>query len=136
MSFMVAGKGAAGNRPLSPHLQIYRPQITSVLSILHRIAGVVLALGILPLVYWLSGLAGGAESYARAYGALSSVFGQILLFGWTLAFSYHFCNGVRHLFWDTGRGFELRQVYASGWAVLVGAVVLTALIWLTLGGGA
>jgi succinate dehydrogenase / fumarate reductase cytochrome b subunit len=133
---MVSGKGAAGNRPLSPHLQIYRPQITSVLSILHRICGVVLALGILPLVYWLSGLAGGPESYARAYGALSSVFGQILLFGWTLAFSYHFCNGVRHLFWDTGRGFELRQVYASGWAVLVGAVVLTALIWLTLGGAA
>lgn len=133
---MVSGKGAAGNRPLSPHLQVYRPQITSVLSILHRIAGVVLAVGILHLVYWLGGVAGGPESYERVYGALSSGLGQILLFAWVLAFSYHLLNGVRHLFWDAGLGFELRQVYASGWAVVAGAAVITLLVWLALGGAA
>ena len=131
---MDPGKGATGHRPLSPHLQVYRPQITSVLSILHRIAGVVLALGIVPLVFWLTAVAGGGEAYARAYAALSSGFGQLLLFGWVLAFSYHLLNGIRHLFWDAGLGFELRQVYASGWAVLAGAAVVTVLVWLALGG--
>jgi succinate dehydrogenase / fumarate reductase cytochrome b subunit len=131
---MDPGKGATGQRPLSPHLQVYRPQITSVLSILHRIAGVVLALGIVPLVYWLSAVAGGEEAYARAFATLSSGFGQLLLFGWILAFSYHLLNGIRHLFWDAGLGFELRQVYASGWAVVAGAAVVTVLVWLALGG--
>ena len=133
---MVAGKGAAGNRPLSPHLQVYRPQITSVLSILHRITGVVLAVGIIPLVYWFAALAGGPAAYQEAYGVLSSGFVQLLLLGWVLAFSYHLLNGVRHLLWDAGWGFELRQVYASGWAVLAGAVLITLLVWFTLGGGA
>lgn len=133
---MVAGKGAAGNRPLSPHLQVYRPQITSVLSILHRITGVVLALGIIPLVYWFAALAGGPAAYQEAYGVLSSGFVQLLLLGWVLAFSYHLLNGVRHLLWDAGWGFELRQVYASGWAVLAGAVLITLLVWFALGGGA
>ena len=133
---MVAGKGAAGNRPLSPHLQVYRPQITSVLSILHRITGVVLAVGIIPLVYWFAALAGGPAAYQEAYGVLSSGFVQLLLLGWVLAFSYHLLNGVRHLLWDEGWGFELRQVYASGWAVLAGAVLITLLVWFTLGGGA
>lgn len=133
---MVAGKGAAGNRPLSPHLQVYRPQITSVLSILHRITGVVLALGIIPLVYWFAALAGGPAAYEEAYGVLSSGFVQLLLLGWVLAFSYHLLNGIRHLLWDAGWGFELRQVYASGWAVLAGAVLITLLVWFALGGGA
>ncbi len=133
---MVAGKGAAGNRPLSPHLQVYRPQITSVLSILHRITGVVLALGIIPLVYWFAAVAGGPAAYQQAYGVLSSGFVQLLLLGWVLAFSYHLLNGVRHLLWDAGWGFELRQVYASGWAVLAGAVLITLLVWFALGGGA
>lgn len=128
---------AAGNRPLSPHLQVYRPQITSVLSILHRITGVILSIGILVLVYWLAAAAGGDESYAGAVALLGSAFGQILLFGWTLAFFYHFCNGIRHLVWDTGRGFEIRQVERSGWAVVVLAVVLTVAFWIALlAGGA
>jgi succinate dehydrogenase / fumarate reductase cytochrome b subunit len=133
---MVAGKGAAENRPLSPHLQVYRPQITSVLSILHRITGVVLALGIVPLVYWLNALAGGPEAYAAAVDMLSSGVVQLFLFGWVLAFSYHLLNGVRHLLWDIGWGFELKQVYSSGWIVLAGSVVITLIVWLTLGGGA
>ena len=133
---MVPGKGAASNRPLSPHLQVYRPQITSVLSILHRITGVVLALGILPLVYWLGAVAGGAAAYDAAWATLSSGLGQLFLLGWVAAFSYHLLNGVRHLFWDAGRGFEISQVYASGWAVVAGTAVLTVLIWLALGGAA
>ncbi len=133
---MVAGKGAAGNRPLSPHLQVYRPQITSVLSILHRITGVALALGIVPLVYWLNGLAGGPEAYAAAVGTLSSGLVQLFIFGWVFAFSYHLLNGVRHLLWDIGWGFELSQVYSSGWMVVGGSVVITLIVWLTLGGAA
>ncbi len=133
---MVAGKGAAPNRPLSPHLQVYRPQITSVLSILHRITGVVLAVGIIPLVYWFSGLAGGPEAYVSAYALLSSVPVQILIFGWVLSFSYHLLNGIRHLMWDAGWGFEIQQVITSGWAVVAGSVVITLIVWFLLGGSA
>ncbi len=127
---------AADNRPLSPHLQIYRPQITSVLSILHRISGVFMSLGILLLAYWLAAAASGPESYETAVALLGSVVGRLLLFGWTLAFFYHFLNGIRHLEWDTGRGFELPQVVRSGWLVVVLSLVLTLLMWgrLLLGG--
>ena len=127
---------AADNRPLSPHLQIYRPQITSVLSILHRISGVVMSLGLLLLAYWLAAAASGPESYETAIALLGSVAGRLLLFGWTLAFFYHFLNGIRHLEWDTGRGFELPQVVRSGWLVVVLSLVLTLLMWgrLLLGG--
>jgi len=127
---------AADNRPLSPHLQIYRPQITSVLSILHRIAGVFLSLGILLLAYWLAAAARGPESYELAVALLGSVAGRLLLFGWTLAFFYHFLNGIRHLEWDTGRGFELPQVVRSGWLVVVLSLLLSLLLWgrLLLGG--
>ena len=132
---MDAGKGAATKRPLSPHLQVYRPQITSVLSILHRITGVALAFGIVPLVYWLAALAGGPDAYAAAYGTLSSGLGQLLLFGWVFCFSYHLLNGVRHLFWDAGWGFEIRQVNATGLAVVGGSALLTLLLWVAIGGG-
>ena len=127
---------AADNRPLSPHLQIYRPQITSVLSILHRISGVFMSLGILLLACWLAAAASGPESYEIAVALLGSVVGRLLLFGWTLAFFYHFLNGIRHLEWDTGRGFELPQVVRSGWLVVVLSVALTLLMWsrLLLGG--
>lgn len=126
---------ATGNRPLSPHLQVYRPQITSVLSILHRVTGVILSLGILVLVYWLTSLAGGEAAYGSAVAVLGSGPGQLVLFGWTLAFFYHLLNGVRHLFWDAGKGFELNQVYASGWSVVIGTIVLAGIAWLTIGGG-
>lgn len=128
---------AADNRPLSPHLQIYRPQITSVLSILHRISGVVLSFGILVLVYWLAAAAAGESAYVSAVGVLGSVFGKLLLFGWTLAFFYHLLNGIRHLVWDSGRGFEIHEVYRSGWTVVALSLVMTTVFWVAVlaGGG-
>jgi succinate dehydrogenase / fumarate reductase cytochrome b subunit len=118
------------NRPLSPHLQIYRPQITAVLSITHRATGVFLAIGTLLLVYWLFSLARGPEAYAGAQALLGSWIGQIALFAWTLAFFYHLCNGIRHLFWDMGRGFDIRNLYASGTAVVVVSIGLTLVTWI------
>ena len=123
---------AADNRPLSPHLGIYRPQISSVLSILHRISGTFLAIGILGLAYWLSALAGGPGAYAEAVGVLGSGLGQLALFLWLLAFCYHFLNGVRHLFWDAGIGFEIQQVIRSGWAVVIGSAVMAGILWMGL----
>ena len=120
----------ASNRPLSPHLQVYRPQLTSVLSITHRATGVALALGLLLLAYWLLALAGGPESYAGARDLLGSWLGKIILFGFSFALFYHLCNGVRHLFWDAGLGLELKSAYASGWAVVAVSAALTALSWL------
>ena len=118
------------NRPLSPHLQIYRPQLTSVLSILHRITGVALAVGTILLVYWLIAAASGPEAFAVANGIIGSWIGLILLFGWTFALFFHLANGIRHLFWDAGLGFELKTVYASGWTVVVAAAVLTLLAFI------
>lgn len=128
----------AGKRPLSPHLQVYRPQITSVLSISHRFTGGVLAVGLLLLVYWLAALAAGEAAYANALGILGSWPVQVVLFLGVFAFFYHLCNGIRHLWWDTGRGFEIAQVYRSGWIVLLASAALTLIAWglLLAGGGA
>jgi succinate dehydrogenase / fumarate reductase cytochrome b subunit len=128
----------AGKRPLSPHLQIYRPQITSVLSISHRFTGAALAAGLLLLVYWLAALAAGEAAYSAALGVLGSWPVKIVLFLGVFAFFYHLCNGIRHLWWDTGRGFEIAQVNRSGWIVLAAAAALTLLAWglLLSGGGA
>ena len=113
------------NRPISPHLQVYRPQLTSVLSILHRITGVALAVGTILLVYWLIAAASGPEVFASAEALIGSWLGRILLFGWTFALYFHLTNGIRHLFWDAGFGFELKTVYASGWTAVALAVALT-----------
>ena len=118
------------DRPLSPHLQIYRPQLTSVLSILHRASGVALSVGTLLLVYWLIAAAAGPESFATAQAFIGSILGRTLLLGWSWALFYHLCNGIRHLFWDAGRGFELKTVYASGWTVVGASVVLTLIAWI------
>ena len=120
---------ASRARPLSPHLQIYRPEITSVLSILHRMTGVALAVGTLVLVYWLAAAAGGAESYQAAQGWIGSWIGYLAIFGWTWALFYHLSNGIRHLVWDTGRGLELDTAAKSGWAVVIASASLTALAW-------
>jgi succinate dehydrogenase / fumarate reductase cytochrome b subunit len=120
---------AASNRPLSPHIQIYRPQMTSVLSILHRITGVGLGLGALLLVYWVVAAAAGPDRFASAQGLIGSWFGYLILFGFSVALFFHLANGIRHLFWDAGYGFELRSAYASGTAVLIAAVALTAIAW-------
>ena len=117
-------------RPLSPHLQVYRWQLTSVLSILHRTAGVALTVGTILLVWWLVAAADGPEAYARVQAFLGSWAGRVLLFGWSLALFYHLCNGLRHLGWDTGHGLELKSVYASGWAVVAATAALTLIAWI------
>ncbi|MFO0995963.1 MAG: succinate dehydrogenase, cytochrome b556 subunit [Alphaproteobacteria bacterium] len=116
-------------RPLSPHIQVYRPQLTSVLSILHRLAGMALAVGTLLLLYWLFAAAMGDASYERAQALTGSWLGRLLLFGWSLAFFFHLLNGIRHLLWDAGWGFDLKTAYASGWAVVIGTFVLTIVAW-------
>ena len=116
-------------RPLSPHLQIYRWQLTSVLSILHRLSGIALAVGAILLVSWLGAAADGPASFAKMQWFLGSPLGLILLFGWSVALFYHLCNGIRHLWWDTGRGLELKSVYASGWTVLAATATLTVIAW-------
>jgi succinate dehydrogenase / fumarate reductase cytochrome b subunit len=116
-------------RPLSPHLQIYQPQLTSLMSILHRLSGVFLSLGTVVLAYWLIAAASGAESYQQAQDLLGSFLGLLLLFGWSFALFYHLCNGIRHLFWDIGLGMDIKMVYLSGKLVLLASFVLTALAW-------
>jgi succinate dehydrogenase / fumarate reductase cytochrome b subunit len=120
---------ATENRPLSPHLQVYRPQLTSVLSILHRGTGIALTVGTLMLVCWLIAAATGPTAFNDVQSFLGSIIGRLLLFGWTFALFYHLCNGIRHLVWDTGRGFELKTAYASGWLVVISAAVLTVICW-------
>jgi succinate dehydrogenase / fumarate reductase cytochrome b subunit len=127
------------NRPLSPHLQIYRPQMTTMLSILHRITGVGLGLGTLLLVYWVASAASGPDQFARAQALMGSWFGYLILFGFSVALFFHLANGIRHLFWDAGYGFEIRSAYASGVAVLVLTGGLTLIAWVaafTVMGGA
>ena len=119
-----------GNRPMSPHLQIYRPQLTSILSIVHRMTGVGLTLGAVLVVWWLLAAATGADYFATVDGLLTSWIGYLVLLGSTWALAYHLLNGIRHLFWDMGYGFEIEKVERSGMAVLVGSGVLTVLLWL------
>ena len=119
----------AKERPISPHLQVYKPQITSVLSIFHRITGVALTFGIILLVAWIFTLSLGEEYFEYFSLFIKSWFGLLILFGLTFALSYHFCNGIRHLFWDAGYGYEIETVNKSGLAVLIVSFSLTTLIW-------
>lgn len=122
-------------RPLSPHLQVYRWQITMTMSILHRASGMVLVAGAFGLAWWLLAVADGGPAYARAAECLASPLGLLALAGFSLALVYHLLNGIRHLLWDFGWGFEIPEVYRSGYAVAVLTVVLTAAIWLVALGG-
>lgn len=117
-----------GNRPLSPHLTIYRPQITSMMSILHRITGVGLTLGAVLVVWWLLSAASGPGYFAFVDGLLTSWVGTLVMVGSLWALCYHLCNGIRHLWWDTGRGFGLDEVTRSGQIALAGSVVLTVVV--------
>jgi succinate dehydrogenase / fumarate reductase, cytochrome b subunit len=117
-------------RPLSPHLSIYKPQLTSVLSITHRGMGLALSVGSLALVWWLVAAASSDAAYAAAQSFWGSWLGVLLLLGWTYALFFHLCNGIRHLFWDAGWGFELKTTYASGWTVVAASVVLTLIAWI------
>ena len=117
------------NRPLSPHLSIYRWPITMTLSILHRATGVAMSVGFVILVFWLFDAAAGETTYRRFVDLLDNPLGVALLVGWSFAFFLHLGNGIRHLVWDSGRGFEKAQANASAWLVIGLAVVLTALFW-------
>jgi succinate dehydrogenase / fumarate reductase cytochrome b subunit len=130
---------AAQQRPLSPHLQIYSRQITSVMSIMHRATGVLLALGALVLMAWLVACAGNGDSFAFFNFLAGTLVGKIALFAFVAALVYHFLNGIRHLLWDVGWGFEIPQFYASGYVVLSLTLVITvalAYVGLNAGGGA
>ena len=119
----------ARTRPLSPHLQVYRPQMTSVMSILHRAAGVVLTTGTLIMAAWLVSLALGKEAYDVVVMVIGHPLGQFILFGYSVALIYHALNGVRHLGWDLGFGLTIPQVYKNGQIVLFLTVVLTMGLW-------
>jgi succinate dehydrogenase / fumarate reductase cytochrome b subunit len=120
------------SRPMSPHLQIYKPQITSVMSILHRITGVALVFGLLMFLWFMAALAGGPESYSTFIGFSSSFLGIIAIFGFVLALSYHLCNGIRHLAWDLGYGYKLETVTKSGIAVLITAGIISIFVFITI----
>lgn len=120
---------ATDSRPLSPHLQVYKFQLTMFISVLQRITGGFLALGLLVFAYWLAAAAYGPEAYVRAQAVLGSWIGYLAVFGFSVALFFHLCNGIRHLFWDIGWGYENEQVRASSLAVVAGTVVLTALSW-------
>lgn len=117
-------------RPTSPHLQIYKWGAHMALSIFHRITGVALGAGMLLLAWWLVALASGPDAYAAFRECMSSVLGKLVLFGFTYALMLHLCNGIRHLFWDMGRGFELETTARSNMLVILGSIVLTVLAWL------
>jgi succinate dehydrogenase / fumarate reductase, cytochrome b subunit len=129
---LIIGKRSDGKlvrRPLSPHLQIYKPQISTATSIFHRITGCALSVGLLLMVWWLVAAATGPRAFAAAQGFVGSPIGLILMFGWTLALWYHFCNGIRHLFWDAGFGFDIKTSHRNAYAVVIATVVLTVLSW-------
>lgn len=114
-------------RPLSPHMQVYGWRITNTLSILHRLTGALLSLGALVLAWWLFSAASGAEAYADAQAVVGSGWFKLPLIAWAFCFFFHLGNGIRHLFWDTGAGFDRAQIRASGWAVVGFAVVASLL---------
>lgn len=116
-------------RPLSPHLQVYRFQITMVMSILHRITGCVIAVGAFGIVWWLYAAAAGPEAYATFMACATSIVGLVIGFGVSFCLVYHFFNGIRHLIWDVGLGFEIPQFYASGWTVTALTAVVTLALW-------
>jgi succinate dehydrogenase / fumarate reductase, cytochrome b subunit len=116
-------------RPTSPHLQVYRPLVNMMMSIIHRLTGVALYLGTFLLAWWLTAAA-TSESYFNTVNALfGSVPGRIVLFGYTWALMHHMLGGLRHFLWDTGRGYDLATIDKLSWGTLVGSIVLTAMIW-------
>ena len=119
-------------RPLSPHLQVYRPQLTSMMSIIHRATGVALTTGTLVLAAWLVAVAIGGETYKMVAIAVAHPLGQFVLFGYSAALIYHAFNGIRHLTWDLGFGLTIPEVYRSGHIVLFLTFLLTACLWLAI----
>lgn len=120
---------STNNRPLSPHLDVYRLPLTAFVSIIHRGTGAALTVGTLVLVWWLTAIAGGEESFLTAQELLGSIVGRLVLLGWTFALFFHLANGIRHLVWDAGYGFEKEQATKSSLIVIGAAVILTVLVW-------
>ena len=117
-------------RPLSPHLQVYKPQLTSILSILHRGTGIVLSIGSIFLVSWILVLTLGESAYQIYSQLVNNWFGKLVIFGFTFGLFYHLSNGIRHLFWDAGYGYDLKNAYISGFAVIFSSLSLTLITWL------
>jgi succinate dehydrogenase / fumarate reductase cytochrome b subunit len=124
------GQGAAANRPLSPHIQIYRPTINMVMSIVHRITGAALYFGSLLLAWWLIAAAVGPAYFNEVNAMFATIPGKLVLFGYSWALIHHGLGGIRHFIWDTGAGYDLDRVDHMSWATLVGSVLLTAMLWL------
>jgi succinate dehydrogenase / fumarate reductase, cytochrome b subunit len=120
----------ADSRPLSPHLQIYKPMLSMMMSIMHRITGAALFFGIVLLVWWLAAAAWSDPAFDVVQAFFNHWFGRLVLFGFTWALIHHMLGGIRHLIWDTGKGFELRTVELLVRANLVGSIVLTVLLWI------
>lgn len=116
-------------RPLSPHLQVYRLPLTALLSITHRATGAALAIGTILVTAFLLAAATGEAEYDFVMGIATSIFGQIILFLWSAALYFHMCNGVRHMFWDTGKFLEKGKAMRTNYVVLASAAVLTVLTW-------
>ena len=116
--------------PLSPHLTVYRWQITMIISILHRATGVFLSLGLLLLTYWLLALASGPEAYTNVSNHIHAWYGKVILILFSFSLYFHLCNGVRHLFWDVGLGFEIKSFHNSGYAVVVASLIMSILTWI------
>jgi succinate dehydrogenase / fumarate reductase cytochrome b subunit len=130
---LMVGRNTEGKlvrRPLSPHLQVYKPQMSTTTSVFHRATGIALGAGTLLLTAWLVSAAAGDAAFSVVQAILASWIGLLVLMGFTLALFYHFCNGIRHLLWDTGRGFELPDMHRNGALVIAGAVVLTVGFWI------
>ncbi len=119
----------AGNRPISPHLSIYRWRVTMFSSIAHRASGIALFTGAILLVAWLWTAAYSPRGYQAIYGIMNAWYGIVMLTGWALAFYYHFCNGLRHLWWDSGHGLTIPQATRSGWLVIALSIAFTAFTW-------
>ena len=126
---------ATRERPLSPHLDVYSWQITMVMSILHRATGVALSVGAFALAWWLVSLAIGGDTAQRAMECVNSPIGLVLAFGFSLCLVYHLFNGIRHLLWDTGHGYDIPTVYKSGYTVFALTVIVTAALWFVALGG-
>ena len=139
MAELEARARAGASRPLSPHLQIYKPMLTMMMSIAHRITGAALYFGMLLFAWWLIAAAAGANTYAGFETFMGSLIGRLILFGYTWALLHHLLGGIRHLIWDVGYGFEANEREALSLGTIVASVVLTVMLWIVgyhvIGGG-
>lgn len=120
---------SGAERPLSPHLQIYRPMLTMMMSIAHRISGAANAIGFLLLAWWLVAISMGPEAYAQVSAFFGSIPGRLLLFLFSWSLIHHMLGGIRHLIWDTGHGLDKVSIEVFAWATIIGSTALTVLVW-------